>query len=297
MRVLVLGSAGMVGHTVSLYLKESGHDVDGFSRKANRLVNTIVGDAADTSKLEKVICSGRYDYVINCIGELKAHAERDKAGAVFLNSYLPHFLASITMGTSACVLHMSTDCVFSGEKGNYAVDDFPDGRSFYNRSKALGEIADDKNITLRCSVVGPDINPEGIGLVNWFMKQKGDINGFTDVIWTGQTSLQLAKTMEAVMNCHIHGIYNSVPKTTISKYELLKLFNQYLRCGSNRIIAVDSPKSNKSLISSDYGFDYAIPDYEKMIKDMADWMQSHNYLYPHYYETCEEARLGKLMNG
>ena len=127
---------------------------------------------------------------------------------------------------------MSTDCVFSGEKGNYLESDFPDGKTFYDRTKALGELNDDKNITLRNSIVGPDIKASGIGLLSWFMKQSGTINGFTKAMWTGQTTVQLAKTMEYVAKERMGGLYNAVPHNSISKYELLKLFNKYLRDNS-----------------------------------------------------------------
>jgi len=102
-------------------------------------------------------------------------AEENKALAAFLNAYFPHFLADITKDLNTQVVHMSTDCVFSGKRGSYTGDDLRDGESFYDRSKALGELNDGKNITLCNSIVGPDVNPNGIGLLNWFMKQKGEV--------------------------------------------------------------------------------------------------------------------------
>ena len=93
---------------------------------------------------------------------------------------------------------------FSGEKGNYLESDFPDGKTFYDRTKALGELNDDKNITLRNSIVGPDIKASGIGLLSWFMKQSGTINGFTKAMWTGQTTVQLAKN-NGVCSERTHG--------------------------------------------------------------------------------------------
>ena len=107
----------------------------------------------------------QFDTVINCIGVLNQFAERDKAGAVYLNSYLPHYLAKITEGTDTQVIHMSTDCVFSGKRGQYTEYDIRDGETFYDRTKALGEIEDEKNLTLRQSIVGPDIKRTGIGLM------------------------------------------------------------------------------------------------------------------------------------
>ena len=177
---------------------------------------------------------------------------------------------------------MSTDCVFSGMKGQYTEDDFADGRTFYDRSKALGELNDDKNITLRNSIIGPDINPKGIGLMNWFMQQNGEVNGFTKSLWTGQTTLQLAKTMEVAATQRATGLYNTVPKDNISKYDLLCLLNKYLRNDSVKINKVDGICADKSLKRTKFDFDYLIPDYEVMVSEMAEWVKAHKDLYPHY---------------
>jgi len=283
MKFLVLGCNGMAGHQISLYLQEQGHDVTGFALEKSRLLNkSIAGDATDFKTLKKIIQDGKYDTVINCIGILNQFAENNHALATLLNSYLPHFVASAANEVGAQVIHMSTDCVFSGKRGQYTEDDLPDGATFYDRSKALGELNDDKNITLRNSIVGPDINEKGIGLLNWFMHQNGEINGFTKAMWTGQTTLQLAKTMEAAARERAIGLYNTVPETSISKYDLLRLFNKYLRNGKISIHPVEGVNADKSLKRTRFDFNYIIPDYEKMVSDAADWIYSHKSLYPHY---------------
>jgi len=282
MKFLVLGCNGMAGHTISLYLQEQGHVLFGFSKSKSKFIDSFVGDAYDTALLRKIINEGKYDSVINCIGILNQFAENNKESATFLNSYFPHFLADATTGSDTQVIHMSTDCVFSGKDGEYTEDDFRDGKTFYDRSKALGELEDYKNITLRNSIVGPDINSSGIGLLNWFMQQSGVINGYTSSIWTGQTTLQLAKTMEAAAKEKAYGLYNTVPDHSISKYELLKLFNKYLRGDSLKINPVEGVSADKSLKRTRYEFSYLIPDYEIMIAEMAEWIKSHKYMYPHY---------------
>ncbi len=283
MKFLVLGCNGMAGHQISLYLQEQGHDVTGFALEKSRLLNkSIAGDATDFKTLKKIIQDRKYDTVINCIGILNQFAENNHALATLLNSYLPHFVASAANEVGAQVIHMSTDCVFSGKRGQYTEDDLPDGATFYDRSKALGELNDDKNITLRNSIVGPDINEKGIGLLNWFMHQNGEINGFTKAMWTGQTTLQLAKTMEAAARERAIGLYNTVPETSISKYDLLRLFNKYLRNGKISIHPVEGVNADKSLKRTRFDFNYIIPDYEKMVSDAADWIYSHKSLYPHY---------------
>ncbi len=283
MKFLVLGCNGMAGHIISLYLKEQGYDVTGFARSKSAFVPTIIGDAFNTELLRGAITAGNYDTVINAIGLLNQFAENNQSAAANLNGYLPHFLADITANTHTQIIHMSTDCVFSGKTGGYTEASLPDGATFYDRSKALGELNDGKNLTLRNSIVGPDIKASGIGLLNWFMQQPGpSVKGYTGAIWTGQTTLQLAKTMEAAAKERAYGLVNAVPDSSITKYDLLKLFNKHLRNDELTINPVDGVTADKSLIRTNFDFAYTIPGYETMIAELADWMKAHKSLYPHY---------------
>ncbi|MDE7412475.1 MAG: sugar nucleotide-binding protein [Muribaculaceae bacterium] len=283
MKFLVLGSNGMAGHQIGLYLKEKGHDVTGFARNKSLVLDkSIIGDASDFDTLKEIILHGKFDVIINCIGILNQFAENNHPQAVLMNSYLPHFIADVANRVGTYVIHMSTDCVFSGKKGQYTENDIPDGTTFYDTTKALGELNDDTNLTLRNSIVGPDINERGIGLLNWFMKQEGEVNGYIGSIWTGQTTLQLSKTMEAAAMERPTGLYNMVPSYSINKYDLLGLFNKYLRNGEVKINAVDGIVADKSLKRTNFNFSYEIPDYEQMISEAAKWIFSHKDIYPHY---------------
>lgn len=281
MKFLVMGASGMAGHVISIYLKESGHEVIGYSRHRTPYVDTIEGDVRDLSKLEFIIAQGNFDAIINAIGILNQFAEKDHEAAVFLNGYLPHFLAKVTENTDTQVIQMSTDCVFSGNTGPYYEDSFCDGSLFYDRSKAIGELVDGKNLTLRNSIVGPDTNENGIGLLNWFMKQE-KVNGYTHAMWTGLTTLQLAKVMEEAAKQKAHGLVNMVYERNISKYELLKLFNHYI-CGDRvEIFPSDGLITDKTLVRTNFDFTYKVPDYETMIAELSVWMRNHSSLYPHY---------------
>lgn len=282
MKFLVMGCNGMAGHLISLYLKEHNHDVTGFALTKSNLVKSVSGDATNPVIVRELVENGKFDAIINCIGVLNQFADERKANAVCLNSYLPHFLADLTQGTDTQVIHMSTDCVFSGKRGGYTENDLRDGSNFYDRTKALGELEDEKNITFRNSIVGPDINRNGIGLLNWFMQQDGEVTGYTSVMWTGQTTLQLAKTMEAAARQKACGLYNTVPDKSISKCDLLELFNKYIRKKEITIVPFDKIVSDKSLKRTKWEFDYKIPDYEQMVSELADWMREHRILYPHY---------------
>lgn len=283
MKFLILGCNGMAGHMTALYLHGRGHDVTGFAREKSKFVYTIQGDARDLELIKKVIIDGKYDTVVNCIGVLNKAAEDNHEAAVFLNAYLPQYIAQTAAETLTQVIQISTDCVFSGMRGRYREEDFSDGESFYDRSKALGELKDERNVTFRNSIIGPDMKPEGIGLINWFMQQKSSVKGYKNAIWTGQTTLQLAKTIEEAAKRQIYGLYHMVPDKSISKYDMLLLFNKYLRKDPIEIIPEEKFRVDKSLIRTNFeGFGYKIPDYETQVMELGVWMKEHKDLYPHY---------------
>ena len=283
MKILVLGATGMAGHIISIYLKEAGHEVTAFSRREFKYCNSINGDITDFDFLNSVIEEGKYDAVINAIGILNQDAEDNKSLAVLLNSYLPNYLSDITKNMKTKIIQMSTDCVFSGKTGGYTETSFRDGETFYDRSKALGELENSKDLTFRNSIIGPDMNKNGIGLFNWFMKQEGEIKGFTKAIWTGVTTLTLAKAMEKALEEDLTGLYNLVNNEDISKFEMLRLFNNHMKNGAINILPSDEVALNKSLINNRHDFTLVVPSYEQMIIEMKEWIENHKELYPHYF--------------
>lgn len=282
MKILVLGSTGMAGHTISLYFKEKGHDVVSYSRSPFLYCKNIIGDVFDTEHFKSILLEGNYDAVINCIGILNQDAENNPSNAVYLNSFLPHLIASTLKDTDTKLIHMSTDCVFEGNSGPYFENSLCNGRTFYDRTKALGEVDDIKNLTFRNSIIGPDMNENGIGLFNWFMKQKGVIHGYTGAIWTGVTTLTLAKAMEKAIEENLCGLYNLVNNESISKYELLNLFNTYFRKNQITIEKEENVQLDKSLINTRKDFSFEVPSYEQMVKEMKEWVKTHKSLYQHY---------------
>jgi len=283
MKILILGAIGMAGHTISLYFKEQGHDVTAYSVQPFPFCKNIIGNAFDTDKFKTILVEGNYDAVINCIGILNAVAEENKSMAVYLNSYLPHLIADTLNETRTKLIQMSTDCVFAGNTGPYTETSFRDGITFYDRTKALGEVNDEKNLTFRNSIIGPDMNPEGIGLFNWFMKQTGTINGYTKAIWTGVTTLTLAKAMEQAIKENLCGLYNLVNNESISKYDLLCLFNKHFRDNKLTIVRNDALALDKSLRNSRSDFSFKAPSYEEMIVEMKEWANNHSVFYSHYF--------------
>lgn len=275
MKILVLGENGMLGHVVFNYFKEKQYEVIGTNTKNG----PIIYDAyQNQEKLEEIIETEKPQVVINCIGILNQVAEENKHLAVKLNSLLPHYIDELSEKYNFKFIHVSTDCVFNGEKGDYDETSLPDALSFYGKSKALGEINNDRSLTLRTSIIGPDINPNGIGLFQWFMNQKEDVSGYSKVIWTGVTTIQLAKAMEKAINNNITGLNHVVNNETISKHDLLclikKVFNKDINISKNEKVS-----SKKTLIRTNKSFDFEIPSYEKMIEDMKEWIDIHKDLY------------------
>ena len=282
MKILVLGATGMAGHTIALYFKEQGYEVHAFSRKPFPYCKWIEGDAFDTEKLKHVVTSGHYNTVINCIGLLNQYAESAPEKAIYINGYLPHQIVAWLKDTPTKFIQMSTDCVFAGNDGPYDEQSLPTGLSYYDRTKALGEVNDDKNLTFRNSIIGPDINKNGIGLFHWFIQQNGIINGFTKAIWTGVTTLTLAKAMDKAIQTNLTGLYNLVNNDSISKYNLLCLFNKHFRNDEIKIEKSGKLVLDKTLICKRNDFDFVVPSYEQMVIDMKEWVNNHKELYPLY---------------
>ncbi len=287
MKVIIFGVNGMAGHMAALYLAERGHQVTGFARRLQNLGEGIVcieGDALNQDSVRSVLEEGTYDAAVNCIGILNRAVDAKLSEGIYLNSVFPHFLAECAEDAGARVIHISTDCVFSGSKGQYTEKSTPDAESYYGRSKALGELTDDRNLTLRTSIVGPELKADGIGLFHWFMGQDGEIDGFTKAIWSGVTTLELAKSIEAAMRQNLTGLYHLVNNEEISKYDLLRLFNEYSNRNRTVIHAKDTFVNNKSLLDTRRELDHIVPSYRIMVQEQAEWMENHRDFYRCYLE-------------
>ncbi len=276
MRLLVLGAQGMLGHIVKQYFLERGHEVVGTSRNGDEKYEF---DAVkDVKALERIVDEFKPNAVVNCIGILNKDAEDHHALAVMANSYLPHYADELCRDKSIRFVHISTDCVFDGKKGEYTEDSFKDAASFYGQSKSLGEVNNDVNITLRTSIVGPDRNENGIGLFQWFMKQQGETGGFDKVIWTGVTTIELAKAIEKALENNLTGLRHVVNNEKIDKFSLLSLFKLHFN-KQITIVPKSDYVSDKSLIrTTDFNFD--VPSYDQMVKEMSEWVVAHADFYP-----------------
>jgi dTDP-4-dehydrorhamnose reductase len=280
-KILVLGSTGMLGHqVVSYFLNFDDYDVIDIAFRSKLREKTIVSDVTNKTTFEKVVTELKPDFIVNCVGIL-IHGSSNVENAIYLNAYFPHQLKKISKNIGAKLIHISTDCVFSGDKGGYTESDIRDGRGIYSQTKILGEIEDDSNLTLRTSIVGAELKDNGEGIFHWFMGQQGDISGFTKAIWSGVTTIELAKAVKWSIDNNITGLYHITNNSSITKYELLKLFQKYTKKDID-IKPVDGKNVDKSFIDTRLLMKYQIPPYEQMISDMVKDLTNNKSLYHNY---------------
>ena len=282
-KVLILGSSGLIGHQVYNYLEVNSDFVlsnISYKRKLNE--KTLLLDARNEESFFNQIRKIQPNYIVNCIGILISESKKDPGKAAFLNSYLPHRLVYLANEINSKLIHMSTDCVFSGNKKlPYLEYDEIDGKDIYAKTKALGEVTSERHLTLRTSVVGPELKIDGEELFNWFMNQTNSIKGYTKAIWSGVTTIELAKAVKWSIDNEITGLYHITNNHLISKNDLLQLFKKYTH-KDIEIILIDGNETNKSFIDTRKLIDYEIPSYEQMISDLVQLIANNRTLYSHY---------------
>ncbi len=234
-RLVILGATGMLGHTLfERFSGSGGFDVHATARSGDglsvffppRLVERIKTgvDADDFDSVIRAVEELRPDVVINCIGIIKqSQLAKDPLTSIAVNSLFPHRLAHLCGAAGARLIHISTDCVFDGSKGNYKEDDLSDAEDLYGRTKFLGEVAYPHCVTMRTSIIGHELKGK-YGLIDWFLSQEGKVRGFTKAIYSGFPTVEMARIIGeyVIPNEGISGLYH-VSSDPISKYDLLKL--------------------------------------------------------------------------
>lgn len=234
-RLLVLGANGMLGNAVlRWFTRNPAYEVFGSVRRLEAVhqfqaslpqVRFVEGmNAESLSSLRRVFSEVQPDVVINCVGVVRQlSGADDPAIAIPINALLPHRLAKLSEAYGARLVHISTDCVFSGDRGSYTEDDLPDAVDLYGRSKLMGEVDYPHAVTLRTSIIGHELNT-GHGLVGWFLSQRGPVRGFSRAIFSAVPTVELARIIEQHVLPHpeLHGTYH-VSAESISKHDLLGL--------------------------------------------------------------------------
>ncbi len=266
-KVLVLGVTGMLGHTLfHQFAHDDNFDVFGTVRVpleelreffpaeyCSKIVTPVCGE--DLESLIICLAKIKPHIVMNCIGMIKQlPSAGDVVKTITMNALLPHQLATICRAMGAKLIHISTDCVFSGNTGNYLESDIPDPNDLYGRTKLLGEVNNENCLTLRTSIIGHELK-SSYGLLEWFLSQKNKIKGFTRAIYSGLPTIELARVIREFVfpgfvsdNPILHGLYQ-VSGEPISKYDLLRKIAEIYQ-KSIEVEPDDTIHINRSLNSS-----------------------------------------------
>jgi dTDP-4-dehydrorhamnose reductase len=279
-RVLILGADGMVGHMARLYLGAAGHEVVSVARTASLEWDSL--DVEREGALVSYIAEAEPAIVLNCVGVLIQECEQQPLRAIRLNAMLPRVLEASGRELGFRLIQVSTDCVFSGAQGPYKEQDRRDADEVYGRTKALGEVENDRDLTIRTSKVGPELKESGTGLFNWFMMQKGKVHGFRRGMWGGVTTLEMAKAVDHVIRNPIAGLVHLTNGEPISKYALLCLFAEIWDKRDVVIERDDARVTNRSLLCTRKDFTYKVPSYRDMLLELHSFMSAHRGKYSHY---------------
>lgn len=279
MRILILGGDGMLGHQLLKSLAPRHEikvtlrqDLEAYaSYQLFNHDNAYTGiDVRSLARLTEVLADFRPDAVINAVGIVKQRpTAKESIPSLEINALLPHRLSILCKAAGARLIHLSTDCVFNGKKGNYQENDPSDAEDLYGKTKYLGEAQDSHCLTLRTSIIGRELSRKK-SLLEWFLAQNGTINGFTKAIYTGFTTLEMSRIIEKMLINHpeASGVYQ-VSSDPINKYDLLLLFREKLD-HEIEIIADDTFCCDRSLDSSRFReeFSYMPPSWEMMIEEL-----------------------------
>ena len=280
MKILILGGDGMLGHQLLKSLKLQ-HEVKVTLRQnlASYLKYELFSevnvyacvDVRSLDRLTEVMADFRPEAVINAVGIVKQRPiATESIPSLEINSLLPHRLSVLCKVAGARLVHLSTDCVFSGKKGNYREDDFSDAEDLYGKSKFLGEVHDNNCLTLRTSIIGRELSRHQ-SLLDWFLAQSGVVKGFENAIYTGFTTVEMSRIIEMMLVNFpkASGLYQ-ISSDPINKYELLKLFREKFKHNLN-IIPDKGFVCNRSLDSTRFRttFGYAPPSWSDMIEELS----------------------------
>ena len=284
MRVLILGGDGMLGHQFFKHFSRLNSPMDvrvtlrqgvgiycsyGLFTSENAFGCV---DVRSTDRVEEVFAEFRPEVVVNAVGIVKQlPSAKEAIPCIELNALLPHRLSLLCKDIGARLVQLSTDCVFSGQKGNYQESDPSDAEDLYGKTKFLGELHDKHCLTLRTSSIGFELGSSK-GLLEWFLAQRGTVKGYRNAIFTGLTSMELARVLESLLIKHTgaSGLYQ-VSGDRINKYDLLHLFRKYLH-HEIEIIPDEKFSCDRSLDSSRFRreFGYTPPTWDAMIEELAN---------------------------
>jgi dTDP-4-dehydrorhamnose reductase len=279
MRILVVGAAGMLGHALVRELSKS-HEVHAAVRRdalpiegAHRVYGAT--DVTDVAAIDALLAMIGPASLINAAGVVKQRTA-SVATQIAVNALAPHRLADLCQARRIAFLHFSTDCVFSGARGGYVETDEPDPADVYGRSKLLGEVVGEDVLTLRTSMIGLELGTHQ-GLVEWFLRQRGRVTGFRRAIFSGLTTLELARVVRQLYDRRIWptGLLH-VAASPISKHDLLCHLAERLSWLPVRVEPCDEPRIDRSLSAAAFNAytGYIAPSWEAMLGELAGLIEA-----------------------
>ena len=290
---MVLGSTGMLGHIVTAVLTQNSIEVVEANRAGlptSKFSTAVKFDLEKEPDLNQFFEKNNTDYVVNCVGLIRQlideNSQESIRSATNVNSEFPIKLAGYSDRYNFKVFQIGTDCIFSGDTGNYSELDVHSPVDVYGRTKSLGELASPNLLTLRCSIVGPQIHSKS-SLLSWFLSQprNASINGFGNHIWNGLTTLHFARILSGIVasNTFVSGTFHLVPQGNLSKYSLLTEFGKNFERQDIRIQKVNaSVPINRTLRTLHQDFNVKlwrlagygiVPTIEQMVSELAEWMK------------------------
>jgi dTDP-4-dehydrorhamnose reductase len=274
MKIAVFGANGMAGHMLTRYFRERGANVTTVARTDADLLCDVENASSVVEVLTNLI---DYDFIVNCVGLLVKDSIDRPDRAAIVNGWFPHFLEHHFKASTTKVVHLSTDCVFDGKEGHYKEKDAHTENNSYGRSKSLGEINNNKDITFRMSIIGPEIKNNGTGLLLWATTTSSTtLNGFVDAWWNGITTLQLAKCVWNYMKTPtLSGVYHLVNNNNfINKYDLLCIINEIYGLNKNIVKSTGPKLANKILVDTRLDRDWDIPEYRIQLKELFEYTRT-----------------------
>ncbi|MBN1242932.1 MAG: sugar nucleotide-binding protein [Spirochaetales bacterium] len=279
--VMVLGSSGMAGHMIARYLEETAEvDVLEVGPRTKVSDRTLLCDLSAPGALDRLLDETRPGALVNCVGVLVKASEERKDEAVWINAYLPRLLAKACVACGCRLIHLSSDCVFSGRDGPYGIRDACDAEDFYGRTKILGEVREAPALSVRTSIIGPALRPGDTGLFGWYTRQRGQVPGYVNALWSGVTTLELAKFLRFVImeRRDLSGLIHYAVDGGISKYALLSAIRSEFGTGA-RVIPSAEPRIDRRL-AFDPGIAGMTPEsYEVQLAELRRWMDARGDLY------------------
>ena len=280
LRILILGGDGMLGHRLLAHLQKNhetkvtlhrdlaAYEPYGLFTRDNSYAGV---EAQDADRMLEVVADFRPEAVVNALGIVKQRgAAKEAIPSLEINALLPHRLALLCKAVGARLVHVSTDCVFSGRKGGYTEGDVPDPLDLYGRTKLLGEVSEPGCVTLRTSIIGLELSRR-TGLIEWFLSQRGEIRGFTKAIYTGLTTAEMSRVIERVLIEHraLSGVWQ-VASEPINKHDLLVRFSEILGRDDISIVPDDAVRIDRSLspVAFEEATGYHAPGWNEMLEEL-----------------------------